>query len=175
MRNENEKINAGENDAPEDADEIIDSSWYIRPENIKLRTSAGGVVLRRDGERVLVALTRESGMTRYLLPKGGVEKGETLLEAARREIEEEAGISQLTPLSFLAERQRLDALKRKWITTHYFLFLTEQIETRPTDKQRRYETGWFDVNALPPMFWPEQREIAESVALTAHTVVNATE
>ena len=44
------------------------------------------------GGRILVALTREGDMAHYLLPKGGVEKGESLLEAARREIQEEAGI-----------------------------------------------------------------------------------
>ena len=147
----------------DDDDEIIDATWYLQPKSGKTRTSAGGIVLRREGERTLIALTRVAGMTRYVLPKGGVEKGETLLQAARREIEEEAGISDLTLLSVLGSRERLDFEKRKWITTHYFLFSTEQITPRPTDKNYDYEVHWFDLQALPPMFWPEQRELAEEV------------
>lgn len=143
------------------AETSIDASWYIRPEKVKTRTSAGGIVVRRDGERILVALTREGDMAHYLLPKGGVEKGESLLEAARREIQEEAGISDLTLRDELGARERFDFLKRRWITTHYYLFSTAQIETAPTDESRDYNVGWFDLNALPPMLWPEQRELIE--------------
>lgn len=49
------------------------------------------VCLPREGEILLVEHCK--GDRRYwLLPGGGVERGETLLEAARREFEEETGI-----------------------------------------------------------------------------------
>ena len=76
---------------------MIDQSYYTRPPNIPDRTSAGGVVCRispQDGQ-VLIAIVREKIRASFVLPKGGVEEGETLEQAARREIGEEAGIHQL--------------------------------------------------------------------------------
>jgi len=50
--------------------------------------SAGGVVLR--GDDVVVVVPR--GRSTLVLPKGGLEPGETIQEAARREVREEAGV-----------------------------------------------------------------------------------
>lgn len=53
--------------------------------------AAGGIVEAPDGE--LLAIFREG---RWDLPKGMVERGETLAEAALREVAEETGISNTT-------------------------------------------------------------------------------
>jgi 8-oxo-dGTP pyrophosphatase MutT (NUDIX family) len=50
--------------------------------------SAGGLVIR--GDEVLLISTR--GGTRWQLPKGHLESGETALQAAVREVEEETGV-----------------------------------------------------------------------------------
>ena len=52
--------------------------------------AAGGVVEASDGS--LLAIVRNG---RYDLPKGKVELGETLLQAAHREVEEETGLKVL--------------------------------------------------------------------------------
>src|SRR5690348_18456876 len=74
---------------------VVDDSWYVRPSNVLDRTSAGGVVVRLQDGEPLVALTHEKGYKGPVLPKGGVEAGEDLLQAARREVAEEAGLTQL--------------------------------------------------------------------------------
>jgi 8-oxo-dGTP pyrophosphatase MutT (NUDIX family) len=56
------------------------------------QTSAGGVVYKRTGESVLVAIVSVGDANRWQLPKGLVEKGETPENAALRETREEAGI-----------------------------------------------------------------------------------
>jgi ADP-ribose pyrophosphatase YjhB (NUDIX family) len=56
------------------------------------RTSAGGVVVR-TGAGVEVCLIRPTGRTVWGLPKGGIESGETLTQAAVREVAEETGVS----------------------------------------------------------------------------------
>jgi 8-oxo-dGTP pyrophosphatase MutT (NUDIX family) len=55
--------------------------------------SAGGVVVRGDDVIVIVPTRRSaSGQKVLALPKGHVDPGETPVEAARREVREEAGV-----------------------------------------------------------------------------------
>lgn len=56
--------------------------------------SAGGVVMRRIGDRVCVLLIRDP-YRNWGLPKGHVEDGEALPEAALREVREETGLREL--------------------------------------------------------------------------------
>lgn len=158
---------------------IVDESWYQRPPNVRQRVSSGGVVVRRElinhempgavavpgghGGRVLVALTREGKHPLYVLPKGGVERGETPETAARREIAEETGLTQLQLLKPLGTRERCGFHKNLWVVTHFFLYATAQIEATPTDK-KHLGVWWFPLNALPPMLWPEQRALIEEHA-----------
>jgi 8-oxo-dGTP pyrophosphatase MutT (NUDIX family) len=143
---------------------FIDNTWYQRPDRARTRTSAGGVVVRLAERDVMVALVLEAEMTLFVLPKGGVEKGETYEQAARREIVEEAGLSDLHLLRPLATLERLSYNKKNWITTHYFLFATDQIEGRPTDTRHHYGVWWFPIGALPVMLWPDQQALIQSNA-----------
>lgn len=139
----------------------IDPSWYVRPPGVPERLAAGGVVVRAEGERVYTVLTRDVGRPSYILPKGGIDPGETPEQAARREIAEEAGIVRLTLLDFLGTRGRLNFRRKRWTTTHYFLFHTDQTEFIRTERGR-YKPAWFPLDDLPSLFWPEQRELIES-------------
>jgi len=141
---------------------MIDESWYERPPGVPDRTSAGGVVARIDDGQVYVALVGEVGLSDRVLPKGGVESGESLEAAARREIEEEAGLSSLELIGDLGIRERLSYDRVWWITAHYFLFATEQVEGIPTDVDHHYELAWCPIDRLPAIFWPEQRELIET-------------
>ncbi len=139
----------------------IDNSWYIKPPGVAEHVSCGGVVVRKDGNRILVALVTEPRFAEYILPKGHVESGEDLEQAARREIAEEAGFTELTLVKSLGSSGRLDFRKRSWGTMHYFLFTTGQDKTRPSDPEHQYIVKWFSIDALPEMFWPEQKELIE--------------
>jgi len=140
----------------------VDESWYVKPEGVPERTSAGGIVARvRDG-RVHIAFTRERGLSAYVIPKGGVEPGETLIEAARRELWEEAGIVNAKLIEKLGVRERLDVHRERWIVAHYFLFVTDQELEEPADRANHHDPGWFPLDELPDLFWPEQRELIET-------------
>lgn len=140
---------------------VVDESWYRRPPGLPDRTAAGGVVLR-DGR--LVALTRARGVPGFILPKGGVDRGESLEEAARRETFEETGISRLRLVRKLGERGRLDLEKVRWTTVHWFLFETDQVEAHPPDDAHP-SMGWFPLDELPEIFWPDQHELIRNMPL----------
>jgi len=89
--------------------------------------SAGMVLQRRSDLRVL--LLHEVDEDRWCFPKGHVEPGESLIEAARRETIEEVGIAEFTVVRELSEaRYRFFDLRRRvnvFKTTVYFLGTTE--------------------------------------------------
>jgi len=60
----------------------------------RIRVSA---VLRREG-RILLIRQEKPGREYWLLPGGGVNMGETLLQAVQRELSEECGIDEDLPL-----------------------------------------------------------------------------
>lgn len=140
----------------------IDPSWYEKPEGIPEHVCAGGLVMRLDGDRILIALCRQKGYDDFIIPKGHVEEGEDQETAARREIEEEAGFTDLTLLSELGVRDRLDFRKEAWKRTHYFLYLTEQRIGRPTHGHMHPPPVWHALDELPPLFWPEQQELVDA-------------
>jgi 8-oxo-dGTP pyrophosphatase MutT (NUDIX family) len=102
---------------------------------MKKTFTAGGVVLNGRGE-VLVVNQRGNS---WSLPKGHVDPGEDDLAAARREIAEESGITDLEFIRPLGtyERHRIgkhggeDTSELK--TMRFFLFHTKQSKLAPTD------------------------------------------
>jgi 8-oxo-dGTP pyrophosphatase MutT (NUDIX family) len=145
---------------------VIDQSWYLRAAHVTAeRTSAGGVVVRPHGGEPLIALARERSYEGPVLPKGGVEAGESLEQAARREIEEEAGLSRLTLITKLGVLERLSFDKSRWVITHVYLFTTDQLTGVPTDSTRhQHGPIWRRLDQLDDMFWPDQRSL-----IIAHT------
>jgi ADP-ribose pyrophosphatase YjhB (NUDIX family) len=153
---------------------VIDHSWYERSPDVPVRVSAGGVVVRRDRttDQLLIAVVEEGDRpinTGYILPKGHVEPGESIEAAARREIHEEAGLSQLHLIQKLDVCERLNLHKTAWKVVHYFLFTTTQTLGQPTDTQRAYQLHWFPLDSLPPMIWPEQRRLLEQCQALGQT------
>ncbi len=127
--------------------------------------SAGGVVLDAEG-RVLVV--SQHG-TSWSLPKGHVEEGESLLAAARREIYEESGVSQLELLRPLGSytRPRLgrdggeDASELK--TIHLFLFRTSETALKPVDPENP-EAVWVEKGRVAALLThPKDGEFFESL------------
>ena len=139
----------------------IDHTWYCKPCGIRERLTAGGVVVRRAPEGLLVALAREIELDGWVLPKGGVDPGEDLDAGARREIEEEAGLSALTLVRDLAVLERLESERKFWSIIHYFLYETEQVRGEIKDAEHHPGMDWFPLDALPDMFWPDERELIE--------------
>ena len=117
---------------------------------MKETQSAGGVVTNSKGEVLVVS---QHG-TSWSLPKGHIDPGEDALEAAKREIYEESGISKLELVRELGTYQRYriganggeDRSELKSITM--FLFKTDQNLLEPTDPDN------------PEARWVAKKEVA---------------
>lgn len=145
----------------------IEETWYVRPESAtRERVASGGVVVRIENGDLMVILVREIDtdgvvLDGYVIPKGGVQDGETIDEAAVREIEEEAGLTAVEKLADLATSERQDSMKTYWAINHYALYLTTQVSGEIKDKEHHFDVGWFPIEQLPPMFWPDERRIIQ--------------
>lgn len=113
-------------------------------ENI-ITHSAGGIVINPHGK---VLVVNQHG-TSWSLPKGHVEEGEDNLTAAKREIYEESGVSELELIEYLGEYQRYRISKKgnedisELKIIHLYLFKTTQIELKPVDPENP-EAIWVD-------------------------------
>ncbi len=136
----------------------IDKSWYIKPIGIPEHDAAGGVVIRKENNKILFATTKEIDLGDLVLPKGRVEKGESNEKTARREIEEETGLKNLRLIGLLGTKERLNFEKDAWKTTYYFLFSTNQIDGIPTDPKHE-AVVWLPLEEYKKHLWPEQREL----------------
>ncbi|MEX2015465.1 MAG: NUDIX hydrolase [Candidatus Hydrogenedentales bacterium] len=136
-------------------------NYYQCPPQFPSRRGAGGVVARVMAGGVLIALVKERELPQefYVLPKGGLEPGETWEAAAAREVHEEAGLDAVKLLCLLEECARQNFKRTYWQTTRYFLFYTEQESGMILDTDHHDEVAWFPLDALPPMYWRDETEL----------------
>lgn len=155
------KIISGEVHAKIDNSSIHEFEY---PDTIEM-VVAGGVVVN-DGKAILVS---QQGGTFWSLPKGGVDEGEDVIIAARREIYEETGVTELEYIKPLGgyDRYKLnkDNTENKCELKHLqiFLFKTKEIELAPKDKDNP-EAIWVPIEQLTKTLTHEtDRAFIESV------------
>ena len=140
--------------------------------------SAGVIVYRREGEQCLflLVLSRQTKRALWEFPKGGVEKGETVREAALRELSEETGIAAeeivLLPDFQRAEDYRFttgDDGRRTLIHKHvtYFLGETSKSAIVLSDDESS-EFAWVDLkDALKRVRYAKRKRLLNEAAVAA--------
>jgi 8-oxo-dGTP pyrophosphatase MutT (NUDIX family) len=99
----------------------LESDWEVFKNHFKVVSAAGGLVLNPNKEMLFIY---RLGI--WDLPKGRIEKGETIEETAVREVEEECGVKDLVlgdPLITTYHLFFMDNIQQLKIT-HWFLMKT---------------------------------------------------
>lgn len=118
-----------------------------------------GVAILRDRKLLLIRRARPPEAGGWSLPGGKVEYGERTLDAARREIAEELGVT-LGALDLLCVVDLMAPEERAhWVSP---VFLAEAFEGEPTllEPEKHTGLGWFALDALPS---PLARSASEAV------------
>lgn len=109
----------------------------------RLETSAGGVVVRREGGRTLYLLIRDS-YGNWGFPKGHVEEGEHPEDAAMREVCEETGLTDVRLAGAIHSIDWYFRLRGRLIhkVCHFFLMQTDGAETCPQQDEGITACRW---------------------------------
>lgn len=106
--------------------------------------SAGAIIFRENGEIRYLFLVYEKGYLDF--PRGNVERGETELEAAKREVFEETGLKVDFIPGFRAETSWFYRKDGKLVkkTVVYFLAKTDKKEIKVSWEHKGYEWLTFE-------------------------------
>ncbi|MBG7629991.1 MAG: NUDIX domain-containing protein [Bacteroidetes bacterium] len=104
----------------------LELCWNVFKNNFKIQKAAGGKVFNSKKEILFIYR-----FNKWDLPKGKLEKGESIEQCAIREVEEECGISNLMIENELETTYHIFERKEKTIfkITYWFLMTTNYIGT----------------------------------------------
>lgn len=122
--------------------------FFVRPLTLGVR-----VMLIQDGQVLLVRHTYING---WYMPGGGVKKGETLDQAARREAREEVG-AELNEISLIGAFSNFVELK----SDHNILFFSNDFKLTGRHDREIAEVRFFPLGDLPENTWPGHRRLFE--------------
>ena len=114
----------------------------------RIETSAGAIILRDIGGVLKIALAQHRRSTKtWALPKGHVEPGESLEQAALREIHEDAGLTNIQLIKYLGSFPRRsvksngDTVEK---TVHFYLAYALDTDAPEQPLEEGFtDVGWF--------------------------------
>ena len=134
----------------------------MRPAKIKNKTSAGGVVFKRDGSEAKVVLISVRDRTAWTLPKGAIEKGEKREGTAIREVAEETGINarivtSLGSIAYWFYKRAENTKYHKRVYYYLMEYLSGNLDNRDSEVN---EASWFGIEeAIKKVTYNGDREI----------------
>ena len=142
---------------------------------LPLRLGVGAIVLNNKN-RVFVGKRKDNPVDKWQMPQGGVNKGEKLIDAMRRELEEETGIKNIKilkeidgwseyelPENLLGKiwRGKYRGQKQKWFIVK-FLGKDNEIDLK-TSNHEFVEWKWLDIESLPGVIVEFKKKVYEEL------------
>jgi 8-oxo-dGTP diphosphatase len=125
--------------------------------------AAGGVVWRRAGDTIAIAVAHRPRYDDWSLPKGKLDAGEGWEEAALREVEEETGMrcrlgEELEPTNY-QDRKGRDKVVRYWL-------MEPEDDTDFTPNDEVDQLRWLaPPEAADLLSYPHDKELVQAAAL----------
>ena len=151
---------------------------------LPLRIGVGAIVLNEKNQ-VFVGKRKDNPVDKWQMPQGGVNEGEDLTSAMKRELNEETGIQNIKILNeidgwFEYElpnyllgkiwRGKFRGQKQKWFIVK-FLGDDEEINLEK-DKPEFIEWKWLDIESLPNVIVDFKKKVYEKLLPKIRNFIN---
>ena len=151
---------------------------------LPLRLGVGIIVLNKEN-KVFVGKRRDNPTNKWQMPQGGVDRGENLVNAMKRELKEETSIRSIEILKELegwTEYELPDYLlgkiwrgkyrgqKQKWFIVR-FLGRDEEINLKTTHPEF-IEWQWLDIENLPSVIVHFKKKVYEKLLPVIKSFIN---
>ena len=144
-----------------------------------------GVIVLNEKNRVFVGKRKDNPVDKWQMPQGGVNEGEKLIDAMKRELEEETGIKNIKilkeidgwseyelPENLLGKiwRGKYRGQKQKWFIVK-FIGDEDEINLK-TSKPEFIEWKWLDIENLPGVIVEFKRKVYEDLLPKIRNTIN---
>jgi putative (di)nucleoside polyphosphate hydrolase len=156
----------------------------MKQNELPLRLGVGIIVLNKEN-KVFVGKRRDNPINKWQMPQGGVDRGENLVNAMKRELKEETSIRSIEILKELegwTEYELPDYLlgkiwrgkyrgqKQKWFIVR-FLGRDEEINLKTTHPEF-IEWQWLDIENLPSVIVHFKKKVYEKLLPVIKSFIN---
>ena len=156
----------------------------MKQNELPLRLGVGIIVLNKEN-KVFVGKRRDNPINKWQMPQGGVDRGENLVNAMKRELKEETSIRSIKILKELegwTEYELPDYLlgkiwrgkyrgqKQKWVIVR-FLGRDEEINLKTTHPEF-IEWQWLDIKNLPSVIVHFKKKVYEKLLPVIKSFIN---
>ncbi len=113
--------------------------------------AVGALIFNKKGEIFLTKRSQNAKNERghWEAPGGGVEFGEKLTDAVKREIKEEYGVDIILIEQFPAHDHFIPKEKQHWVPTSFLSKIKKGQKPKIMEPDKCDEIGWFSLNKLP--------------------------
>ncbi len=156
----------------------------MKQNELPLRLGVGIIVLNKEN-KVFVGKRKDNPINKWQMPQGGVDRGESLVNAMKRELKEETSIRSIEILKELegwTEYELPDYLlgkiwrgkyrgqKQKWFIVK-FLGKDEEINLKTTHPEF-IEWQWLDIENLPSVIVHFKKKVYEKLLPVIRSFIN---
>ena len=156
----------------------------MKQNELPLRLGVGIIVLNKEN-KVFVGKRRDNPTNKWQMPQGGVDRGENLVNAMKRELKEETSIRSIEILKELegwTEYELPDYLlgkiwmgkyrgqKQKWFIVR-FLGKDKEINLKTTHPEF-IEWQWLDIENLPSVIVHFKKKVYEKLLPVIRSFIN---